>query len=135
MRALNNLKITFSHYYKNQAIPPEILEERPLVLDPSNPFNNITSGLSRLQQSDFELIENAAILAMTRLQDMQHGSSPIILSELFSIFPEHPPISLLAKNNWIFHDEKREANFFTTSCDRTQMHNLEAKRVAEHYLA
>ncbi|XP_064645175.1 2'-5'-oligoadenylate synthase 3-like [Lineus longissimus] len=57
MRHTAEINVAFYHNYRRSDVPRHIAKQRPLVLDPSNPWNNL---LSRRTQSSLEPFEEHA---------------------------------------------------------------------------
>jgi len=42
----DKMHLVWMVYYTHQQIPETVLTQRPLILDPSNPWHNVVSGIS-----------------------------------------------------------------------------------------
>jgi len=69
MANFKTLNITSFAYYSKDKVPDEILSQRPLILDPSNPNNNFANGLKREDGNDqlMEVFEDAARRTLQKL--------------------------------------------------------------------
>lgn len=86
MRDTAEINVGFYHNYSRSAVPRHIAKQRPLVLDPSNPKNNLLYGLA---QSALEPFEEDATEFVDEIREIngeayQRDLNDSDISELFS---------------------------------------------------
>merc|ERR550539_944236 len=70
-------------YYKKSDIPKDILEQRPLLLDPTNPFNNLLDIRRNSTLKDlFNVFEDAAFAALKMIKNGCKDQKKIFLSQV-----------------------------------------------------
>lgn len=144
MTHLNDMKIIFEDYYKindiNDIRINDILEQRPLVLDPSNPFNNLAHPLIQNQNAK-EIFQK---FAMTTLDRIDRGFSNYCFNRIFDPQPAVAPIEEVKKSlpsvkiidSWIFtiKEEKsdKSPSIIIRNEEKTDKLGVE---IVKHYLS
>ena len=72
-----SLKIVFTEYYPESAIPEWIASQRPLVMDPANPYGNVA------KQMNWEIIRLLALDMLGTLDKATKQPSSVPIGELF----------------------------------------------------
>uniref|UniRef100_T1IMN7 2'-5'-oligoadenylate synthetase 1 domain-containing protein n=1 Tax=Strigamia maritima TaxID=126957 RepID=T1IMN7_STRMM len=113
MRNLKLVNITFDMFYPLSEVNEYLLEERPLVLDPTNPYNNLAHDLfsNNKVRKKFELFAEVSIQRL--------GSS---VSDLFAMQPHYSTVFVSCSRRWLVDvgdcmDGSRRVKFFILSRD------------------
>jgi hypothetical protein len=85
--------IVFEDYYKRSEIPNCILIQRPLLVDPSNPYNNL---LDKKKENIEKLFDIFSKCAENTLHVLKRGSTDI--QEIF--FPQRLPSTERCQEDW-----------------------------------
>lgn len=100
MKNLRNTKILFSRenlhsyrrgraFYGNADIPPQVLSQRPLVLDPVNPFNNRLRG-KNFDTEFFDILANkadASLLVLQKAKPLENANPELFSSVMQIVVP------------------------------------------------
>ena len=68
MEFFNSLEILPTKHFAIQAIPGSVRKQRPLILDPTNPKNNLSYSLTPFQ---IETLEDAAWYTLTEIENLE----------------------------------------------------------------
>jgi len=109
VRKIDEEYVTFQDYYDKSEIPSDIICQRPLLMDPVNPYNNLLSGkcgygygkINSQSENMKEFIAFMKIAAKTSLDVMTRFRNPKLGCEI-GIFQPQPFLNLLPKKDrWI----------------------------------
>ena len=98
VRDIEQQRIVFNYsedFYSKTDTPEEVLNQTPLILDPSNPYNNVMSTFSPLVQQFFRV---CALLSLERLKAVEEQ---IKKSRKFPQFTEIFLPQLIPSLTWI----------------------------------
>lgn len=110
---LSKIEVVFEDYYKRSEIPHEIIRDRPFLMDPVNPYNNL---LDRKRVKDIDkFFDTFAKYATTTLRMLENGCPN--LGEIF--FPQ-PLLYMLPRNKKMFIP-KRNSYLISTENGRDDM--------------
>ena len=65
---LSTQRIIFTDFYDESDVPSHIRQQTPLVMDPSNPYNNL---MYRFRDADQELFSKCAKVSLSRLEKVE----------------------------------------------------------------
>ena len=82
-------------FYSRSDTPDEVLKQKPLILDPSNPYNNVMAGF-RGRNAVQQLFSDCAKETLKRLENAEMGNDSPDLKEIFlpQKKPPCPPINV-----------------------------------------
>jgi hypothetical protein len=88
VREIRTTNLGFYSFYRQEDVPAHILQQRPLLLDPSNPYNNFLHGL---KEDAAKVFAKCASETLSRFANVEGvcGAQP----DAVSLFEPQPPIS------------------------------------------
>ena len=109
---LSTQRIIFTDFYRESDVPPHIREQTPLVMDPSNPYNNL---MYKVRDADQKLFSECAKVSLSRLERVErqiqyhHGYPDFKLLFLpqpkpFEVAPE---FEIPRPDDWLVGTESR----------------------------
>jgi len=106
LRNINDANVVFYSYYYKSDVPMEVLRQRPLLLDPTNPYNNLLGGECGYGYCKFDYVpENLkkfesfmSIAAKNSLDLFEKGCTSLI--KIFNI-PSSFLYQLANKDSWL----------------------------------
>uniref|UniRef100_T1JEY7 2'-5'-oligoadenylate synthetase 1 domain-containing protein n=1 Tax=Strigamia maritima TaxID=126957 RepID=T1JEY7_STRMM len=128
MRNLKSVNITFHMSYPPSQVENYVLQQRPLVLDPSNPYNNFAYDLCRKDRVRGKF-EQFAQVSIHRL------SSVFGLFVLFELQPSFLSFSMPRAKGWLVSvDNAPDQSKRIKVIERNVRGNHEAVKKLKHYI-
>ena len=99
VRNIRHLSITFNDYFDQSQIPSELMQQRPYLIDPVNPYNNMldVKGKSNMVKF-FSVFEEAAVYVLGMIENGCNDIDTIF-------YPTSSLYTLRKKENWFFPKE------------------------------
>lgn len=138
MKNLNSVMIVFEKYYKIGDVDEYILKQRPLVLDPANPYNNLAYPFIKTYQIR-KSFEKFATETIHRLA-MYNAIYNLNVNTIFNPQPTQVPIEEVRKSvpafeNWAFQIKEEISNKRPNLIIRNEKRvDISGIEIIKHYL-
>ena len=116
VETIDQQKVIFTDFYDKTKIPNHILEQKPLLMDPSNPFNNVMHEFDPSAQQAFSQYARVSLIRLEKVErqiQLNHGFPDF--KSLFQPQPiliqVGPEMKLLKPEKWLIGSRSRNQFF------------------------
>ena len=116
VETIDQQKVIFTDFYGTAQIPSHILEQKPLIMDPSNPFNNVMHEFDSSAQQVFSQYARVSLIRLEKVErqiQLNHGfpDFKVLFQPQPLLVQVGPEMKLPKPEKWLVESQSRNQFF------------------------